>query len=780
LAVKQGGKILKVFLHRNETAPGGVSGVVRRVFIRVHLFSILASCLTAFELRAQQIDQALEPRAVRAERLGPDESVRLDGVPDEIVWQRAPPAIDFLQREPSTGDPASERTEIRVVYDDNRLIFGVVLHDSEPGAILNNQMQRDESLDTDDSFAWVIDSFLDGRTGYFFEINPAGAVGDGLVTPAGSGFDGGGGGGGGGGDINRSWDGIWHARVGRTSTGWTAEIEIPFRTLNFDPDLAEWGINFRRIVRRKNEESLWSGHALNQGLTRLVNAGRMNGLQGISQGIGLDLKPYTVGHVSSAPGFDMPRPRTDGAAGLDVFYNLTPALRLNVSVNTDFAETEVDERRVNLTRFPLFFEEKRDFFLEGSSYFDFGRVPQETIVPFFSRQIGRDVRGRAQRIDFGTKLTGRAGAFDIGVLQVRTAGDEAEEQLGEDFTVARLRRRMFQQSYIGALYTRRATRLPDSGDRHTVGLDLGLSTSRFRGDRNLDFSAFYLWNNDPDNAAARSGAFGALLSYPNEPWTATMYALELQPGYDPAVGFVRRRGYRQYSPALEWSPRLANHRWVRGLEFSVEADIQADLDNRILTRELELTLLQLNAHDGGRYQFVVTPQYERLDENFEISEGVLLPAGSAYRFTRYQVEVETAEHRIVSVSPEIAWGDFFSGTRRDFSMQLEVRPRRGLELGLEAERNVLDLAEGSFTADVFRLDASGQFSPFVALAANLQYDTVSRSLGWQVRFRWIRRPGNDFYLVYTHNWQETFGLPRRRFETIDNRLATKLVYTIRF
>ena len=177
----------------------------------------------------------------------------------------------------------------------------------------------------------------------------------------------------------------------------------------------------RWIVRRKNEESLWSGHARNQGLTRLVNAGRMHGLEGLSQGIGLDLKPYAVGHVSSAPGSGMSGSRADGGAGLDVFYNLTPALRLNVSVNTDFAETEVDERRVNLTRFPLFFEEKRDFFLEGSSYFDFGRVPDETVVPFFSRQIGRDARGRAQRIDLGTKLTGRAGAFDVGVLQVRTA-----------------------------------------------------------------------------------------------------------------------------------------------------------------------------------------------------------------------------------------------------------------------------------------------------------------------------------------------------------------------
>jgi hypothetical protein len=665
------------------------------------------------EVEAQPDGQRSSSRVVRAERLTPEETVTIDGAPDEAVWHRAVPAADFVQREPSTGAPASERTEVRVLYDANRLLLGVTLYDSEPDAILNNQMQRDESFDSDDSFALIVDSFLDGRTGYFFEINPAGAMGDGLITSAGTGGDGG--------EINRSWDGIWLARVRRTRIGWTAEVELPFRTLNFNPQLKEWGINFRRTVRRKNEESLWSGFALNQGLIRLVNAGRLQGLQELSQGLGLDIKPYVVGHLSSAPGFARPAAQADGDIGLDTFYNVTPALRLNVSVNTDFAETEVDERRVNLTRFPLFFEEKRDFFLEGSSYFDFGRVPGETIVPFFSRQIGRDARGRTQRIDAGAKLTGRTGAFDV-----------------------------------------------------------GLNTSAFRGNKNLEFSAFYLWNTNHEEVTGGSSGYGALVSYPNDPWTASFSTLQLEPGYDPAVGFVRRRGYRQYSPELEWSPRLDNHRWIRGLEFSVEGDIQTDVGNRLLTREIELTPLQVNTHDGGRYQFVVSPQYERLDEDFEISDGVVLPTGSVYRFTRYQLEAQTADHRVVSVAPEFTWGDFYSGTRQEVALRVDVRPRRGVVASFEAERNHLDLAEGSFTADVYRFSADTQFSPWISLANNLQYDTVSRLLGWQVRFRWIRRPGNDLYLVYTHNWHEPPTAGTRRFETLDNRLATKVVYTLRF
>ena len=745
----------------------------------VRRFCLLVCCAWPPVLAgAQEAPPPAGPPKVTAVRLLPDERLELDGVLDEPVWSRATPAGGFVQREPATGAPASEPTDVRIAYDARRLILGVTLHDRQPNATLQNQMQRDGSFEADDSFAWVVDSFLDGRTGYFFEINPAGAMGDGLVTGSTAGGPGGGGGGGGGG-INRSWDGIWTARVRRTETGWSAEIEIPFRTMNFNPDLGSWGINFRRTVRRKNEESLWTGYALNQGLTRILNAGRLEGLQGLSQGLGLDLKPYALGHVSSAPAFGRPSAIGGGDVGLDAFYNITPALQLNVSVNTDFAETEVDDRRVNLTRFPLFFEEKRDFFLEGAGYFDFGRMRGRAVTPFFSRHIGRDARGRAQRIDVGTKLTGSAGAFDVGLLQVRTGDRLEEEQVGEDFSVVRVKRRMFEQSYVGGLYTRRAARLAGEDDRHTAGLDLALNTSRFRGDRNLEFNAFYLRTSsplDPD----RSSGFGAALRYPNEPWTAGIAALELQPGYEPALGFVERRGIRQYEPELEWAPRLDGHPWIRSLETAIEADIQTDMANRLLTRELEVTVMQVNTHDGGRYQFRLIPGYERLDEDFEISEGVVLPVGGVYRFTRYQLEAQTPEHRMFAIAPEFTWGDFFSGRRRELAVRLDVRPRRGVAFSAQTERNFLDLAEGRFTADVYRLDASTQFSPWISLANRMQYDTVSRELGWQLRFHWIQRPGNDLYLVYTHNWHAILDPGERRFATIDNRLATKLAYTLRF
>ena len=735
---------------------------------------VVCAALVPASARAQD-DPPQAVRTMTAMRLADTDVIRLDGAPDEPVWERADVATGFLQRDPDNGAPATERTEVRVAYDDDRLLLSIICHDSEPDRVLANQMQRDRSFEADDQFAWTLDTFLDGRTGYFFEINPAGAMGDGLVDPAAdAGFDNAFGTG-----INRSWDGIWMARVRRTATGWTAEVEIPFGTVNFDPNGSAWGVNFQRTVRRKNEDSLWAGHARNQGLARMTNAGRLEGISGITQGLGLDVKPYVVGNVSAAPGRGRPDALSTGDIGVDAFYNLTPALRANISINTDFAETEVDQRRVNLTRFPLFFEEKRDFFLEGSSFFDFSREADEAVMPFFSRRIGLDDAGAPQPIDAGAKLTGQAGAFDVGLLQVRTA--DSGLRTGEDFSVLRVRRRAFEQSYVGGLYTRRAARIPGDPDRHTAGLDFELRTSRFRGEQNLEFSGFYLrTSRETPDASEDTAGYGFRLAYPNDPFSAEISVRELQPGYDPAVGFVERRGYKRLAPSAEYSWRPDDHPFVRAVGLEIEFDFINDAANRPLTRELSFTPLEVNFEDGSRVAFDVTPQYERLDEEFEISDGIILPTGAVYRFTDYGIMASSADHRMVAVSSNIAFGRFFSGHRREYSAEVGIRPRRGVALALEAEHNNLELAEGSFDTDVFRVRADTQFSPWLSVANNLQYDNVSRLLGWQMRVRWIRRPGNDLYLVYTHNWREFFDIGERRMATLDNRLASKLVYTLRF
>ena len=706
-----------------------------------------------------------ERRVVAAVSLAAEQPIRLDGLLDEEVWRRAVPATDFVQLDPDNGAPATERTEVRVVFTAHSLYLGVLCLDSEPDKLFGNQMQRDQPFSADDRFMWAIDTYLDGRTGYYFEINPSGAMGDGLLGGVASGA--------GGTSANKQWDGIWNARVRRTDRGWSAEIELPFRTFNFDTSGAGWGINFQRTVRRKNEESVWSGHLRNQGLLRMSNAGLLTGLRDVDQGLGLDVKPYAVASVSdtaSSAG------RGEATAGLDVFYNLTPALRANLTVNTDFAETEVDDRIVNLTRFSVFFPEKRAFFLEGSSAFDFSREPGNAIVPFFSRRIGLGAAGQPQKIDIGAKLTGQAGRHDIGVLHVRTG---REDHIGpEDFTVARLKRRMLSQSYVGAIYTRRADVDGLVADRHTAGADFSLATSRFRGSQNLELSGFLVWNSTEAGTSGENLAYGWRFSYPNDLWSARVSFREIPRNHDPAVGFKQRTGYRRWNPVVDFSPRPQAHPFIRRFRFGANVDIQTDTHGAPLYRQSDLTVLEVDLHSGDRIQLQVLPEYERLDEDFEIVEGVTLPVGREYSFMRYRASFTSADRRRVSIAPEIRWGEFYSGRRRETSVRITLRPRNGIRVTTEFEWNQVRLAEGAFDTRLLRIEGSTQFNPWVAFVNTVQYDSLSGQLGWQGRFRWILEPGNDLYFVYTQNWVE--DAVRERFLTRDRKAAAKLVYTRRF
>lgn len=713
---------------------------------------------------------AMAMPAVPAERLHETEALVIDGALDDAVWQRATPATDFRQRDPNNGAPATERTEVRVAFDRDRLVLGVICFDSEPTRVLANQMQRDQSFSADDRFMIGLDPFLDGRTGYFFEINPAGAMGDGIVSGPGGDDDFGG-------DMNKSWDGIWLARVRRTSQGWTAEVEIPFKTLNFNPHNDSWGANFQRTVRRMNEESLWVGWLRNEGLLRMSNAGRIVGLSGISQGVGLDIKPYALGSLQSAPGFDRPATVGNGEAGVDVFYNITPSLRANFTVNTDFAETEVDDRQVNLTRYPLFFPEKREFFLAGANYYEFPATPDTP--PFFSRRIGLN-EGQPQSILFGTKLLGQVGAFDVGGLHVRTANDEDLRRPGEDFSVVRVRRRFGSQSYIGALYTRRAVVGDESAldDRQTLAADLTLATPSFRGKYNLQGQAWFAHTTPFEGLAAGSNAYGARASFPNNPFSADMAFREVGAAYDAAVGFTPRRGFRRWNPDVSYNPTLSGHPFIRSFYFQAESEIVTDLENRLITRQYFLRPFDVNFHSGDSISVELTPVTEQLERDFEISDGILLPVGSRYSWLRRQVSVEFAEQRPLSGGFDYADGGFFSGSMREYSVELSVRPRRGVSIGLELEYNDVDLAEGSFITRVYRIDARTQFSPWLSLANNVQYDSESRVVGWQMRFRWILKPGDDIFFVYTHNWLDDLSVARYR--ALDRRAAMKVVKTWRF
>jgi len=729
---------------------------------------------------AQEPEQTpSERRTLTAERLQAGESIKLDGHLDEPFWRRAEVGGDFKQIDPDNGQPATERTEIRIAFNADSFYLGVIAYDSEIDWV-RFQKRRDEPLQSDDKVQWTIDTFLDGRTGYFFETNASGAMADALIGTTGQ---------------NRQWDGIWNERVSRNEDGWSFEVEIPFRTLNFNPDGDTWGLNISRSISRKNENTIWMGWARNQGLNRMTNAGRVTGLSQVSQGHGLDIKPYLLGSAQDVLGKDA---EGTGQAGVDIFYNITPALRANLTINTDFAQTEVDQRQVNLTRFSLLYPEKRDFFLDGTTFFDFaspgagsggGRGGgfdrndgSDLIVnPFFSRRIGLNEAQGDQQILYGTKATGQIERQDIGVLQVRTGQDGAVP--GEDFTVARVKRRMLRQSYVGATYTRRDAHAPGLEARHTTGLDFRLATSSFRQNQNLSLSGWFL--RAPARGTSGGNAYGAALGFPNDKWNANFDVRSVDDTFDPAVGFITRRAYRRYLPTMTYGPRPRNISVVRQYNFRVTADIQTTLDNTKIARNFNIQPFQAELAPGDQFGVQVMPRSERLDSPFVINisptEKVVLPVGSEYDFLRYQLNWRTSNRRMVAFDGRYEDGDFYSGTRREFVANVTFRLAPGIFIYTSTELNRIAMPEapdGEFTTRLYRLVPELQFTPFLTWVNNVQYDTVSGVAGWQSRFRWIMKPGNDLYIVYTQNWLD--DPLQAQFVSQDRRLSTKALYTYRF
>ncbi len=736
-------------------------------------------------------------------RLESGAAIDMDGRLDEEAWERAIPITDFTQQEPVEGGTPSERTEIRVVYDEDALYIGAMFYD-DPEGILVFQKRRDGFLSADDRFMWILDTFGDGRTGYFFETNAAGVMGDALISGGGGrgggggggggfgrgGFGGGGGGGGGGG---RAWDGIWQVQTEIRPDGWSLEIQIPFRTLNFDPTSDTWGINFQRTIRRRNEEILWRGYRRNQSLRQPIHAGRLTGLEGMSQGIGLEAVPYAVTNWKNVP--EEADPTTyPSDVGLDINYNVTPSLRAGVSVNTDFAEAEVDQRRLNLTRFPLRFPEQRDFFLEGSGVFSF--APGNGADPYFSRRIGL-LEGEQIPLNYASRLGGQVGRYELGFFQVGTAELESADVdggtfAGEQFTVARIKRGIFEQSTIGAIYTRRSTGVDPTDptargpkDQHTVGADLEFATSRLFGDKNFAFQAFAAWNSNPDRGVERSisdlSSRGIRINYPNDIWSAHVSYREFGEDYDPAVGFVTRNGFRRIEPRIGWGPR-PNIDWIRRFDFSAQFRHLESITTGIAEeRQWQFKVFGVNFESQDNIDINLQRQFEYLDSRFEISDGIFIDAGT-YANWEQSLSARTAGRRVVSGRVQVRRGGFWSGDRTQFSISLDLRPSPGILLSAQVENNNVDLPQGSFDANLVRVAGEWNITPLANVTGNIQYDDVSKVVGLFMRTRWIITPGNDLFLVFTQNWQNLGGglFDRdREFQTLSRGASVKLNYTYR-
>jgi hypothetical protein len=678
----------------------------------------------------------------------------IDGVLDEPAWGRAAVIDNLTQVEPVEGAPPTRPTEIRVLYDARFIYFGVRCYDSEPDRIVAKQLRRDGSLDSDDHVRLVIDSIFDRRSGFFFATNPVGARLDGLVVNNRA--------------IAEEWDGIWYAKASIDAEGWVAEIAIPFQTISYDPKTMRWGFNLERIVRRDREISRWSAPSPNIEIQSVANAGVIEGIENITQGIGLDVKPYAKGTYEHDPDGD---DHLKGTGGLDLTYKLTPETSLTLTFNTDFAETEVDERRVNLTRFPLFFPEKRDFFLQDAGIFRFGGIRMNPL-PFFSRRIGLDENGEPVRILAGAKVTGRPGGWNLGFLS--TYMDSTSTVDRKLLSVGRVALNVLDESAVGFIATAGDPLTDD--DNWVVGPDFNFRTSDLFGDRVLQGNAFFLYSDTRGGESEVTGddmTWGFKLDYPNDRIDWSIDVTEIGDDFNAALGFVPRRGIREYIGRwrYRWRPRGT---FLRTIDSGLRAELITDLSNDLETRDLTLEFLEITSNAGDSLYFETSFNREVLTDPFEIQPGNVIPVGT-YEFARFGAAIETADSRPISAAAWVGAGEFFDGHRLETYLGVEARPSEHLFGSIEWERNDVDLPTGDFVVNVVRARADVLFSPDLSWSNFIQWDDVSESLGFNSRVRWIVEPGNDLFFVVSQAF-DTDGT----FATTSTEIVSKVVWTFRF
>jgi hypothetical protein len=697
---------------------------------------------------------------------------RIDGVLSPEEWQGAAVIADFRQTEPLEGGSPSEETRFYLLVDREHLFIGIDCRDREADRIRASQITRDAVLDPDDRIEVILDTFLDRRNAYFFQIGPGGSKGDALIGNNGDFF-------------LKDWDGIWEGRARVHEEGWSAEMAIPAKTLSLKPGLDSWGFNATRHIKRKNEVLQWASPSRRTRLFNIASAGSLDGLAVLDQGKGLDVVPFlsSAGRRNHRADDDTTRLEP----GLDLRYRLSPSLTGSLTVNTDFAETEVDNRVVNLTRFPVFFPEKRDFFLEDAAIFAFGGL-EEDLVPFFTRRIGLSGDGRPVPIRAGGKLTGRVGAWNLGVLDVATddlVGVGGRGNLpAKNLAAIRVARNVLAESQVGALLT---TGDPTSdGDNTLAGLDFLYRTRRFLGNRNLTFQTFALGTRDePEDGAetATGHAVGARVDFPNDRWTGGLGYREVSADFRPDLGFTQRQGIRNAFGGGRFRPRPASPRWrgVRRFGFGTDLTvIWEEASGEVESADYTVVPLEVVWDSGDGLDLAVSANEERLFAPFEVFPGVVLPP-DRYTFDRYQVNVDLADKRPVSGSLSWATGGFFSGDRDTYELTLALRLLAGLESEITFEHNDVRLPQGDFSTNLARLRVKADFSPEVSWITFLQWDDTSDTVGTNSRLRFILAPGRDLFLVV--NRRLGTRDPRRPGFVLSPELTDvtlKAEYTLRF
>jgi hypothetical protein len=688
--------------------------------------------------------------------------IRLDGILDETAWQSAAVIPDLPQQAPRPGEPTPFRTVVRVLADSRNLYFGVTCSDPDPTRIAVHTMQRDGSMRGDDTVSIVLDTFHDRRTGYLFEVNAAGARLDGLISDPNVS------------DVPLDWDGIWDVRTSVSAEGWVAEIVIPAETLRFRRGGGPWGLNVERYVPRDLVTLRWSGVTLDARLTDMRRAGEITGLQGLEQGWGLSISPYLLGKymLDHTTGHDV----LQGQAGGEISYNLSSQLTGVLTINPDFAEVEADTRQINLTRFPLFFPEKRPFFTEGATFFDFGLDLQDTFIPFYSRRVGL-FEGHIVPISAGLKAVGRSGPWGIGVLDVQTRDEDGAE--GTNLFAGRVTYDVDRHLRVGAIGTNGS---PDGVSSNSLaGVDAVWQSATFQGDKNLALAAWGA-RSFGDVPPGRHGGWGVKAAYPNDLWDVEASVKEFGDALDPALGFLPRPGTREYAGGVAYQPRPEGGIFsgIRQFFFECFPRVVTDLHGETQTWRVFMAPFNVETRNGDHFEANYAPEFERLDAPFEVAPGVVIPPGS-YQFNRFRVQADSSSSRPFSASGLAWFGQFYDGTLTQLIASLRWTTARGrLQLGLDAENDFGYMPEGNFTVRLWQVRTVYAFDPYLILSAYAQYDSESEDLGLNARLRWTIQPGRDLFVVWNRAWTHRFPEPSETFlAPTGDQVIVKLRWTFR-
>jgi hypothetical protein len=698
---------------------------------------------------------------LRATRL--EEGLVLDGKLDDPIYSQVSAMSGFIQQEPHEGQPATEKTEAWVFFDDENFYVSARCWDSHPERIVANEMRRDHiNIFQNDNFTMVLDTFYDRRNGYYFQTNALGALRETAVTDEGA-------------SNNQDWNTVWDVKATIFEKGWMLEMAIPFKSLRFRGGREQiWGINLRRVVRWKNEMSylapVSAAHG-NRAVYRFSDAATLTGIEAPRQSRNAELKPYALASTITDNNADIPFSNDmDGAVGFDAKYGLTKGLTADFTYNTDFAQVEEDSQQVNLTRFSLFFPEKREFFLEGQGIFSFGGVRQRggrshrpgnsnlnlTPIMFFSRQIGLTEDG-IDPIQVGARVTGRTGRYRLGSLNIQTQGVDANGIPATNFSVFRLRRDVLRRSDIGVIATYRTTSLTEGATSNSLfGVD-----GNFAFYQNLRVNGYYALSRTPFPGVLQfkdESTYQGKLDYVADRYGLQVEHLKVGTHFKPELGFLFRDSFRRNFVQGRFSPRPASIDAIRRFVFQGDFDYISDLNGRLETRVFK-GLFRIELENGDKTSAEFVRNFEFLPEEFEISDGVILPIAE-YNFQDVRLIYQFGPQRVVPGFVTFRKGSFFSGDRDEVSYtgRVEVTPQFSVEPRLSL--NWVNLPQGDFTARLVSARVNYTFSPRTFLSSFLQYNSNSDSFAASVRFRWEYQPGSDLFVVYSEGREDLSFVPR--------------------